>query len=312
MFGFFYFTIQYKERMTDDDKNQLDQSQVPHDDQDTAGQAPQDQNDTTDDDTNTSLGGSDQHDEDSNATNSQTNSDDLSWEEKYRRVEQKVSKLESEKTQFQRSAEQIANWVVSDPSRAKQAFVELRGMSEQDADQYVQQLRQDQNLDNNGVNNGQNVDINQQTNPNLDPAQITNFVRQAYKQEQENQNRDRAYKSFFGRFPEMDPKNVPVERKDEVIQLATKIDNLSLGFQAVGYSLDESLDKAYKELSGKTQEEIEQARNKGKYDAMANRNAQNGSTFTNEVVGRSGKKSSFKPSNQAEQDMVNWGLIKTD
>lgn len=188
-----------------------------------------------------------------------------------KRIENKMSKLEKEANeakQYKQQLDTLTNWIKSDEVAYKRALI-ASGYSEGQADEQLKSLKAQQ---------GQVIQQPQYQQPQAqDPRAIYYQIRGQEK--------------FFEAVPDMNPKNIKLEDREEKAELAEKIEVLGQALQQAGKASDygESLIEAYKIITGDTGKVAAQAREEGKLQGMAEANLVRNSTISPSQGGQTPK-----------------------
>lgn len=213
-------------------------------------------------------------------------------EGKLQQVQQELKELQQYKTYY----DNIVSAAKSSPEKYKKALIEFNGATEQEADAVVRQMiaegefqpQQGQGQYNQQAgqypqgNNqnpygqyGQNPQnpYGVQQQPNQDPAQVAERVfAEKYQQMQQQQ---RVQKDFWERVPEMDPSNVPDEQKKHKAILASAVEYAATQMVQQNKDMDivDALVESYKNITGRTDEQLESAREEGRMQGYLEANA---------------------------------------
>lgn len=215
-----------------------------------------------------------------------------------KREEGKLQQVQKELNEVRQRFQKVTEWAAGDPDRFKEALINTSGYSEEQALQEVQRLQQQ------GYWQGEQEknQISQQApTQQISPDEI---IRAAETRVEERL----AVKEFFSQVPELAPEVVnklSEEERQQKIALVDKIDSLST-FLATRDNLtkNEALMKAYKIESGKTDDDIEAARENGRIEGLAQANSNNANISIGSPVAQSKTKSSVRLS-PSEAEIAN-------
>jgi len=200
---------------------------------------------------------------------------DVNEEEEKIRDARYAGTLEKERVDKRAKEEQLTNytnWIAKDPSRTKQALIEIDNMSEAEADSYVSQLRTA------GYWGGSTQNTQQQAiAPNFDSNKIKEEVKNELRLEDQ---RNTGYKKYFDTVPTMNPQNVKTEDIDDAKVLANAVEYRALQMVNKNPELDfgEALVTAHKKLTGQNDEQIKAAREAGRLEGLVQTNVSNSSS----------------------------------
>lgn len=220
--------------------------------------------------------------QDSNETNDQegyklkTPVNEETAEERVRRIESKLVKEQERAQQLEQRFNTISEWATKDPERYKQALIETSGFDPQQAEQKVQELKQQGvwNQNNNQIPPQQQYAQQQQQDTNQQNYDV-NSIKESVKNELVLED---AIKHFTTNIaPEFSLDNLQSASLEERQQKADefkKISALADAFMVNDSSLDQkkALVEAYKHKTGKTEEEIQSAREEGRIEGLAQAN----------------------------------------
>jgi hypothetical protein len=196
-----------------------------------------------------------------------------------KREEGKLQQTQTELRNVQEANQQFVKWASSTPERFRDALVSMRGMSEEEADKLVNQYKAEgmwkdtpnpqEPQQPTGQENLQQPDINKL---------VDERVQTTLQKERTNLYLRAGEDKFLEAIPEMDPANIKPEEINQVKELAGKVENIALALIKNDPSLDygDALIRAYKIETGKTEEEIQKAREEGAragYNEALNDNA---------------------------------------
>ena len=199
-------------------------------------------------------------------------------DENKRRAENKMSKLESELNQANRNAELNQKWILEKEDRTKE-YLRSSGYNDERIEQAVAEIRQ------------QYPEIWSQKNKKGDKAQDTeqaprqqpvtfDQVRQVTRDEMMLSN---AHQGFFTAIPELSPdivRALPKEEREEKAIIADAVERLAVNEarkQGMRVPTSDMYVKAYGAI--RPTEAINEAKQEGQLEGMAQANATNASTF---------------------------------
>jgi hypothetical protein len=196
----------------------------------------------------------------------------------------------------------IEQRAMQSPEKFRRALVDFNGWSEQDAQRYVQDLKQrgvwqqqrpqgqGYAQQQQGIQEAQNQFGPNNQQPTVDPYEAAERVFQHKQQAQKLQQ------DFFSRVPELHPDNVPPEKKPAMKSLVTSIEYEARRRVQENPDADfvDELVNVYKDFTGKTDEELKKAREAGRRQGYLEAN--------------SSKAGSTKPSSSKKAESNNYGL----
>lgn len=225
-------------------------------------------------------------------------------DEAERRAVGKLQQTQKELEALKADREKLMGWALSSPERAKQALIEIEGKTPEEAEQIIAQARQA-----NRWNETQAESTTTQSTPSapqVDP----------YKAAEEVLELREDLSKFYQIVPEMDPKAVTDDKREEVKSLAANIDALANTFTSINPSTKrvDAWVKAYKILTNKTDAEIEDARETGRLEGMATANSNRASTFNKPKGGKTASSGVALTDSQRKvlDDMRKMGYEMTD
>lgn len=220
------------------------------------------------------------------------------------RQEQEELKKEREKAaQLEKYNQAYTNWILSDPSRAKQAMVELEGKTVEEADRILEEAKKT------------NPDRwKQQADPKEDVEKTARAVFEAERTKWET------LEKFRKTLPELDLDTAKDEtERTKRYEMATKTNKLAITMvETLGITPEQAWMRAYQELTGQTTAEIEKAREEGHLAGMLAANA-NRATIKSPTTGEAGhtetksrvqltesQKAVAKASRMSDEEYADW------
>lgn len=200
--------------------------------------------------------------------------DSAKAEEAARREEGKLQQVQRELAQERERIKNLSTWIAQDPDLLEKALVSTSGYEPAQAKQVADQLRAQQ------AQIQQANQVNQYQQPQQqyqDPRQIAALVYQQVKQEEADKEVFQALNQAYPELQELanDVANktttVPYEEAEQRkmnIQRAQYIATAKM--QAIpGISYKDAMISAYSEITGKTAQQVQQAREDGKLEGLA-------------------------------------------
>lgn len=181
----------------------------------------------------------------------------------------------------------IENKAMRSPEAYKRALIEYNDMSEEQAEAEVNRLRSSGRWQQPVARTAQNTSSNSQDIYSV-AAQIA--------EETFNKKQEAAMlqKEFFDRIPQMDPKNIPSEQKQSVGTFAAAIEYEARRRVSKDSSLNlvDAMVNVYREYTGKTEAELQEAREAGRRQGYLEANSVNAQS-AKPSRGYTAKESSF-------------------
>ena len=191
----------------------------------------------------------------------------------------------------------IETKAMESPTKFRRALVDFNGWSERDAQRYVQNLKsrgvwQDQRPQGQGYAQ-QRAGI-QEAQRQLQPT--VNPYEAAEKVFQSKQEAKKLQEGFFDRVPELHPDNIPPEKRPAIKALVTSVEYEARRRVQENPDADlvDELVNVYKDFTGKTDEELNKAKEAGRRQGYLEANAS--------------KAGSTKPSSGKRDKSNNYGL----
>lgn len=162
------------------------------------------------------------------------------------------------------------------PDKFRKALIDYSGWDEQSADAYIDQIKRSGQAPREWYGGqtpptqpGQPAAQGGQVSPSIDPFQAAEQVYNAKVQA------ERVQKAFFSRVPDLDPANLSPERHAGVRSLVTAIEYEARRRVMENPTADfvETLVDVYKDFTGKTDEQLETAREEGRTQGYLEANA---------------------------------------
>lgn len=271
-------------------------------------------------------------------TNQQDGGDDVENElQKYRAMAGKMQQEQQRANELQKRLDNVVSWIYQDPNRLEQALVNTAGYTPEQAKQEADALRSQQRSE--GITQqqvqGNAPVLNQQQqqqqqnyqgyspqvqtqdqiaqqvqrqNPQLTPEQI----RQQVAEETRRQQR---VMQLYNEIPQLDEEFIskqPEDKQAQLVQDAQATAALASVYKQNGMDGMEAAKKAYKVVTGKTDEEIEKAKTQGRLQGIAEtqQNAEQVSANASSQVG--GSQSKVKLTPEQRKAAQNLGMTAED
>lgn len=240
----------------------------------------------------------DGHGEDSNEVSSTVNTvtnSDANEEVRRKREEGKLQQVQKELREKEEAIQKYNDMFLKSPNVYKEALKSMRNMSDEEADQVINNLKQQGywNEDNQQAQDNNNVQQPTQ-NIQVNPEQI---AQQAYTKLRSDLEFENTVKTLWSTIPELSKDEVdrlPQEERQEKIELAQKVlDRARYDSQLTGKPLQETIMDSYSYLSGKTQEEIENIKRQAQLSGYAKAQQNNLQSNTVNVKGSTPSTSSL-------------------
>ncbi len=208
-----------------------------------------------------------------------------------RREEGKLKKTQQELETYKQQLETYKQYILKSPERVKEALKEVDGYDDVTADQYVQQLRQ-KNPQLWAQKQQEVIQAAQNAGYSLTPDTSKQLVAQGIEEGRQREKQELEQQKFVAKFievlPDLDPNKYPDEdslagARDLAYRVAHLADNYRNFRPAM--SLEESLTEAYKFITGKTDDQIKEAREQGRIEGMLARNNDNASNISPVAAG---------------------------
>lgn len=219
---------------------------------------------------------------------------------KLKQVQEQYQQAQAELAEYREDIERLRNIeqsALQSPDKYRKALVEFNGVTEAEANTYINQLisagkapqswYQQRGVPNQNTGNTPTID------PFVAAEQVYNSKVQAEK----------IQRSFFERVPELDPSTIPPEKLESMKAFTTAIEYEAKRRVAQNPKKDfvDSLVEVYKDFTGKTDDQLEAAKEEGRTQGYLEANASRAGS-TKSPKGFSPKQSSFGlSSDQMEQ-----------
>lgn len=214
-----------------------------------------------------------------------------------RREAGKLQQTQQELKTAQEVNQQFVSYATKTPERFKEALQDVRGMTDEQAAQEVEKLKQQ------GYWQEDQATPTAPQQPAIDPNQIAQQVTFEMEKKQ-------GFEKFIEAVPEMNPANIKPENVQEVQELAGKVEVIAGSLLQAGLAsnFSEALIKGYQTVTGKSSEEIASAREDGRIEGIAQSNANKASTGTPPASTTSGKSSSVSLTSLEQQQADAMGM----
>lgn len=209
----------------------------------------------------------------------------------------------------------LTNYIMQDEQLYEKVLKDTSGLSEQEITEHMNQMRsanvwgapetnaQDAQVQQNAQQQVQQNSQVMSQQASLTPEQIQQQIQQGVQQtlaaEREKAAQQEAFSGFFAEVPELDPKNytnATQEQKDAVVKQVTDAATIADALvKTRGLSQKDALIEGYKIASGKTQEDIDNAREQGIAEGV------NAAMYNNATTGSAPRGGSSK-AGEAEPD----------
>lgn len=183
-----------------------------------------------------------------------------------RRAAGKLKQTQEELAQVKRQEEAYRAYILKSPDRVKEALIEVDGYTEEQANTYVADMRK------------RNPSLWQDPNAPVPAAPVVEDPRAAAW---EVVNTHERQKRFWSALPELDPARISSdEEKSKAGELAIGVEYQATLLKAFNPNLtdEEAWKKGYMVLTGKTEEQLLEAQEKGRIEGLVSGAQDNAST----------------------------------
>lgn len=190
---------------------------------------------------------------------------------KLKQEQERNKQLSEELKKYKQDADRLQTIVqnaMKSEDKYRRALIEYSGWNENDADAYIEQIKQAGQAPAEWSQTPSKTGNVQDTKTSVDPFKAAEQVFQAKMQAEKVQ------RAFFERVPELSPDNIPADKLEGVQSFVTAIEYEARRRVMQNPQADfvDTLVTVYKDFTGKTDEQITAAREEGRIEGMLQNN----------------------------------------